>query len=349
MKRLIILATIILFYSCNNESFDSEYIPLELDSSIQHFKKIKVFEEYALAKDTIKIMMDRNLFFSYAYGFKIFNDSLYLIMDITQDKKVYIINNDGVIVKQIGKQGNNYGEYNEPTCVEIDKSRHEIIVYDDMLNKFIIYDYSGNTLEEYISDKKYTNMVFSDNNIYARRTILTMDFPKNVDNIVDVLNEKFEIIDSIQLPSLGNSESAKYMPVLMNGFIVIKNKLYLSTPNNFRILCYDLIKKELVAATNYIPKFINVVSINDEDETTLKMEKLKLNSSIYGMYNINDKHIGFYVDDKLILYDLNLNYLTDFKIQNHSLNIVKNNLYFITKPEMINDSIIGKNFNIRYI
>lgn len=150
MKTLILLFAILLI-SCTKQEKRTECPIITFDISQKVTLSHKDIECKFIALETNDKCLLRAIVDIHFYDNKIF------IIDGIKNSKVFIFDNQGKFISQIGDIGSGPGEYAQPYRMHIDKKDNQIIIADTRLNKLIHYRLDN---FKYISDQKAFN--FSD-------------------------------------------------------------------------------------------------------------------------------------------------------------------------------------------
>ena len=228
MKALISFF-IILLVSCTNQK-QIECPTMTFDISQKTTLNPEDIECKFIALETTDKCLIRTIIDIHFYDNKIF------VVDGLKNGKVFIFDDQGKFITQIGSFGNGPGEYIQPYRMHIDEKNNQITIADTRLNKLIHYRLDN---YKYISDQKAFNFSncawLSDGNILWFDAV-GFDTGKRETYFLQIKNKELNTIayygETKEMPHYGIGEQAFYQ---FNG------NMYISFP--YSPVVYQVIEK----------------------------------------------------------------------------------------------------------
>lgn len=146
--KILALSLIILLASCTQQDKQTESLTLEFDISQKSTLSPKDIECKFIALETNDKCLLRAIIDIHFYDNKIF------IIDGLNNSKLFVFDNQGKFIDQIGHIGDGPGEYIQPYRMHIDEKNNRITIADTRFNKLIHYRLDN---FKYISDQKAFN------------------------------------------------------------------------------------------------------------------------------------------------------------------------------------------------
>lgn len=147
----IVLTGILFLSSCfnpNNEEAisKSQFNRVEIDEidSVDSLVAKEVIKEYQI----IKLETNPNSLISDIHKVRFIADKIF-VLDISKAKNIFVFNNKGKHLYNIGHIGQGPGEYLQPMDIAIDTVNKELIVYDQASKKLITYNFLGEFKNEH--------------------------------------------------------------------------------------------------------------------------------------------------------------------------------------------------------
>lgn len=149
IKAICIIQCSFLFFSCNNQSDDSDFGGIVIDSPL----KKEVYPDSLLTVSSIFESVDT---------IYLENDSAESTIGMVQDIKLsddlifirssyglFVFNYEGKFIRRIGNKGRGPGEYLSLSKFDILKSKREVSIIDFDLNRVLVYSYEGEFLRKF--------------------------------------------------------------------------------------------------------------------------------------------------------------------------------------------------------
>ncbi len=156
----------------------------------------------------------------------------------TGNHKISVLNENGDLIKTIGKRGSNPGEFNFPTSIWIDKSG-KVYIVDTMNFRIQIFDKSGGLIKVFGEPGNATGY-------FSRSKGIATDSLGNI-YIVDALFHTVQIFDATgkflyQFGEQGRDKGQFWMPSGI--FIDNDDKIYIADSYNARVQIFKLVREK---------------------------------------------------------------------------------------------------------
>lgn len=336
INKLFYLICVILLLGCKGYKKSSDYKPLPFSEKLSKYKSVTNFESLFTLVGSTQLDNSRDAILGYTWGACNINNK-YIISDPISIKSIKAFSLNGNFIKRVGKNGNGPDEYISPDLLTSNKNY--IAVFDPVQMKLMIY----NNKLEFVKAWKttyYIEEITLDNKnqlIVLRKP----GFGYNYD--MDLYNINGDIEYSFVLPKSSNEKNRKY---LFGGSYKIKaqnDRVYYIGADEYKLVCYNIAKKEIEWISNELPSIINIPDIPSNLNSRKRIAWMKKNyTPLRGFYIFKNGLLVIHIPEYFLMYDNHGNYLTKLKVNDKDkLFYAQNNmLYSLTFPIKNNEDVI---------
>lgn len=243
----------------------------------------------------------------------------FLVLDGVVEKKLFLFRNNGIFLKQIGKNGAGPGEYLMPISFSIDNSKKQLTIIDAVGRKVLFYDLSNyNFLFEMKLPFSSTKMEWLSENVIAWYS--SSSSKGDDDGYVILTDSSFQIKNRMlkkdfktayyvgTKPKLYKNSGclSVYKPFVSEIYRITEDSLRLSyrlSFGNYKMAPIEFLKKEGGKKGNYLSalrnsSYIYYYTVNENDDV-LFVPYYVNETMFYGVYCKKNKRIYNYTKEMI--------------------------------------------------
>ena len=294
MKKLLFLCTLLILVLT---SLAQEQITSPLDSSeIKKLSSAKNFNEIFEMKSETQLETSAENAISYITDMDVDSKGNFIIADGWQSRGVYIYSPNGKFLKELGRQGQGPGEYQNPVSIDISKG-----------GDIWVADYGGNRINIYSNDFKFKRSIVgktrilhylninSQDEIYMYRSTANPLRPSTADTIFKYDNEGNKITSFAPFPK--EALEVKFWSGQDGMAIDKEDYIYELNPLYYRIQKFSP-RGKLITSFSRKTKIFKVITKDGEKPII-----------VYGPFVLEKGLVIAHVNDNLEIYDKNGNFV----------------------------------------
>ena len=339
---IIICCSLFLFFRRADN-----YNPLNPVSELQYIKNNKSFSDEFILEKTINLNCTDVSILKGIFCYKIIKDKM-VMLTAGIEQKVLVFDTLGNQLISFGKKGQGPDEFSNSFHLDIDENY--IYIYDLLQNKILLFDFNGKFQSTFKITGRYSSLTVNNGKLFLRRQLIPKK--KYAEDIIDVYNISGKYLYAYNIPIKSITNRSKILYAKNYGLIIDKNALLISSCDDYLVYKYDMLNEKLLYRSNYLPSIIKLIDFNIESKSHEEVKKwFQKNSIFWGMWQFNNNVILLKIDDNLVLYDSNGNYLNDYYANGNIYTTYEDKLYEIKKiiPDVKNNNvtIVVNIFNIK--
>lgn len=321
---------------CRGTKKSNDYKPLPPNKHLEKYANVSNFDSLFSLTDSIQLENSNDAILGYAWEASRTKNT-FIVSDPIGVKSVKAYNNVGNFIDKIGGNGRGPDEYISPDLLAANSEY--VVIYDPTQMKIIIF---SNSLQ-YINSWKvshYIEQIQLDN---KNRLIILRKFGFGYKRDLDIYDLEGNVIYSVVLPKSSKEVNRIFLFGGSYKIAVRDDRLYYIGADEYKILCFNLNKREFEWVSNELPNIIKIPDIPANLSSRKRIAWMKENyTPLRGFYVFDIGLEIIHVPNNFLLYDNYGNYLTKIYVKDEDKIYFSqgNDLYEVTFPEEMGNGVV---------